>query len=328
MADAKDGKDPSKRPIIVKKIKKGGGGHHGGAWKVAYADFVTAMMAFFLLLWLLSTSSKATLEGIAEYFTPTTGVKDSQGIGFKGGLGDVMVGVGKPMSQPGLVSGAAPMGEVPDNQDRPSPEDAKKDDNLFEEGATAVTQAVAQDKTLQAYRDNLRLEQTAEGLRISVSDSDKMSMFETGKATLTPEGEKILARLAPIVQRMPNYLALTGNTDGSPAELGRAGYTNWELSTDRAQTARRFLEKEGVEPERTKRVVGMADRELIVPAEPRNPRNRRIVLLMLRGEHMMIPDGAVPEAAPAPEPILPTGPANPAKLPPKPGEEKEGGGGH
>lgn len=294
MADAKN-KDDKKRPIIVKKIKKGGGGHHGGAWKVAYADFVTAMMAFFLLLWLLSTSSKATLEGIAEYFTPTTGVKDSQGIGFKGGTSDSMIGTAKSnMAQPGVVTGRTPSGEVADNPDTPSPSEANQDDSLFKEGANAVTQAFTSSKEMAGYQNNVRVEQTQEGLKIDIIDSDKYPMFEQGTAQLTQHGRTVLAKMAGILKRMPNYMAIIGHTDASPSEAGRVDYSNWELSTDRAQAARRFLTKSGLEAERAKRVVGMADRELLVPSEPRNPRNRRISIIMLKGSHIMIPDAAVP----------------------------------
>lgn len=292
--------DPNKRPLIVKKVKKVAGGHHGGAWKVAYADFVTAMMAFFLLLWLLSTSSKNTLEGIAEYFTPTTGVKDSMGIGFKGGQTDALQGAAKSnMAEPGVVSGRQPNGAVAENPDKPAPESTQADDNLFEQGASAATQAISKDKTLQNYQENIVVEQTPEGLRITVSDTDRHPMFKAGLAELTGEGELMLAALAGILQRMPNYMTITGHTDASPAEAGAKNYTKWELSTDRAQAARRYLERVGLGEERAQRVVGMADRELLTPAEPRSPRNRRIVLLMLRG-HILIPDpvaAALPKAA-------------------------------
>jgi chemotaxis protein MotB len=297
MADKKDDK---KRPIIIKKVIKKGGGHHGGAWKVAYADFVTAMMAFFLLLWLLSTSSKATLEGISEYFTPTTGVKDSQGIGFKGGTSATVNGTSKSnMSQPGVITGTTPSGAVAENEEKKAPEESDQDDNLFKEGATAVTQAFSQDKALQAYQENIQVQETPEGLRIDITDSDKYPMFDQGTPNLTSHGQIILGKMASILKRMPNYLSITGHTDGSPVESGKADYTNWELSSDRAQAARRFLLKSGMEPERPKRIVGMADKEMLVPSEPRSPKNRRITLVMLRGSHILIPDSAVPAPASA-----------------------------
>ncbi len=313
------GKDDDKRPIIKKVKKVAGHGHHGGAWKVAYADFVTAMMAFFLLLWLLSTTSKARLEGLAEYFTPTVGIKDSQGIGFKGGLVQSDKGISKSnQSDAGIVSGRSPNGSVADNPDNQSKSEADQDANLFKDGATAIEQSFSQDKAMAQYKDNVTVQQTPEGLKIDITDTDKYSMFERGSTVLTEHGQAILSRVAKILQKMPNYMAITGHTDASPAETGKADYTNWELSSDRAQVARRFLIKSGMEPERPKKVTGMADKELLTPNEPRGPRNRRISIVMLRGSHILIPDGAVPptEVVPAPNPATPMAAPGPDAAPP------------
>lgn len=287
--------DDQKRPIIIKKIKKGGHGHHGGAWKVAYADFVTAMMAFFLLLWLLSSTSKSRLEGLAEYFTPTTGIKDGMGIGFKGGLVQSEKGIAKSaQSQVGIVTGRTPSGTVAENPDNQAKAESDQDANLFKEGSTSIEQAFSQDQSVSQYKDNVAVRQTPEGLQIDIIDSDKYSMFNPSATVLTEHGKTILTRITAILRKMPNYLAVTGHTDASPAEAGKADYTNWELSADRAQVARRFMVQSGMEPERPKRVTGMADKELVTPQEPRGPRNRRISILMLRGSHILIPDGAVP----------------------------------
>ena len=324
---AAKGKDDGKRPILIKKVKKVAGGHHGGAWKVAYADFVTAMMAFFLLLWLLSSSSKETLAGLSEYFTPTQGIKDSQGIGFDGGMTATTKGTAKDnKSDPAIVSGRTPSGTVAENPDNPAKVESDKDDNLFKAGGEAIEQAFNQDPTLKQYSENVSVTQTPEGLRIDITDSDKYAMFEKATANLTEHGRKILAKMAVLTQKMPNLMAIYGHTDASPAETGRADYTNWELSADRAQTARRFLTKSGIEPERTKKVIGMADRELFTPSEPRGPKNRRIALVMLRGSHLLIPDSAVPPstkrgmedkpvtvASPAPAAVAT--PADPAAAP-------------
>ena len=311
--------DDGKRPIIIKKIKKAGHGHHGGAWKVAYADFVTAMMAFFLLLWLLSTSSKSKLEGLAEFFTPTQGLKDGMGIGFKGGTGNSETGAAKDKTNsPGLITGRTPSGVIPDNPDN-AKVDGDQDANLFKQGATAIEQTFAQDSTLKQYQDNISVTQTPEGLRIDVMDSDKFSMFEPATARLTEHGQAILSKIASLVKKMPNYLSIAGHTDASPAETGRSDYTNWELSSDRAQTARRFLTKSGLEAERSKKVIGLADKELMTPREPRGPKNRRVAITLLRGSHILIPDAAVPDAAPAiaisTEPV-----AAPAEKPVSPAE--------
>ncbi len=289
------GKDDSKRPIIIKKVKKGGHGHHGGAWKVAYADFVTAMMAFFLLLWLLSTSSKATLEGLAEYFTPTQGIKDQMGIGFKGGAAQDSPGISKtPMSAPGIVTGQTQTGTTSSDELQKAKEESDKEENLFKQGATAIEQSFSQDKGLAQYQDNILIQQTPDGLKIDVMDSDKYAMFQPGTAQLTEHGQAILSRMATLLKKLPNYMSLTGHTDASPLESGRADYTSWELSGDRAQAARRYLLKAGLEPERPKKVIGMADKELMTPNEPRGPRNRRISIIMLKGSHMLIPDSANP----------------------------------
>lgn len=306
-------KDDSKRPIIIKKIKKGGHGHHGGAWKVAYADFVTAMMAFFLLLWLLSSSSKSKLQGIAEYFTPTVGLKDGKGIGFKGGISQSVDGTEKSnKSQPGVITGAAPAGPIAGNPENQSPVDGDQEDKLFKQGATEIEQALNSEQSLQPFRDQIVVQQTPEGLRIDISDSEKYPMFEGASATMTENGRIVLDRMAKVIQRIPNYMAITGHTDASVSESGRSDYTNWELSADRANAARRFLLKSGIDPQQPKRAVGMADKELLVPSDPRSPRNRRISIIMLRGSHMLIPDAAIPqqqppteEAPPAPEAAAP-----------------------
>ena len=305
-------KDEGKRPIIIKKIKKGGHGHHGGAWKVAYADFVTAMMAFFLLLWLLSTSSKSKLEGLAEYFTPTTGVKDSMGIGFKGGQADSKEGQMKNvLMSPGLVAGRTPAGTVNDTPENSAKSDSNQDANLFKQGASALEQSFKKDVKLNRYGDNISIQQTPEGLKIDIKDSDKYGMFEPGTAKLTADGQAILAGIAPLLKKLPNFMSITGHTDASPTESGHADYGNWELSSDRAQAARRFLIKSGIEEERPTKVVGMADRDLFSPTEPRSPSNRRVTLLMLRGSHILVPDAAMhgvgaeqpdKKAEPAPKP--------------------------
>jgi chemotaxis protein MotB len=314
-------KDDGKRPIIIKKVKKVAGGHHGGAWKVAYADFVTAMMAFFLLLWLLSSSSKETLAGLSEYFTPTQGITGNIGIKDAGGTSPDVQGTKKSsLSQQTIVAGNTPSGQVSENPEKQSKEETQMEDNLFSRGADSVVQAMRQE-AMQQYSDNVNVKVTPEGLRIDITDSDKYAMFERGSATLTAHGEKILARMAQIIQKMPNFMAIYGHTDASPAEAGKLDYSNWELSSDRAQSARRFLTKSGIEAERSKKVIGMADRELFTPAEPRGPKNRRIALVMLRGSHILIPDGAVPPKSEGPvvaPPQMPEEPAAPAAAPAAP----------
>lgn len=288
-------KDDEKRPIIIKKIKKGGHGHHGGAWKVAYADFVTAMMAFFLLLWLIATSSKAKLDGIAEYFTPTIGVKDSMGIGFEGGTTAEVDGIRKSDKAPvGIVAGQTPTGQTPEAPTMTAQVQGSDEAQLFEKAEAQIKQAFESDPTLRELSDNVIVEQTPEGLKIELQDTDKHPMFGTGGAALTEDGKKLLMAMKGVVVRLPNYISVTGNTDASAAAGGRSDYSNWELSTDRANAARRYLLDAGLESTRVRKIVGLGDSELIDPEDPRNPRNRRIWIILLRGTHMALPDSALP----------------------------------
>jgi len=276
-----DSNNVGKRPII-KKVKKGGGhGHHGGAWKVAYADFVTAMMAFFLLLWLLSSAPKKTLDGIAEYFTPTVGIKDSVGIGIEGkGKGT------NPSTTPGVVIGQNPAGQAPDSPEKVAPVDASEDGQMFDQGKNELNKAFESDPNLREFADNILVEQSPEGLKIEIMDSDKYPLYERGNNNLTVFGQKILAKMESVIVKMPNYISITGHTDAGSETGGRADYTPWELSTDRAHAARRYLLKVGMEPSRTKKIVGMADTELLDPNDPRSPKNRRITIILLRDSHM------------------------------------------
>lgn len=290
-------KDDGKRPIIIKKVKKGGHGHHGGAWKVAYADFVTAMMAFFLLLWLLSSAPKKTLDGIAEYFTPTIGVKDAAGIGFQGGQSPVKEGTRvSDMAPPSMVTGRSPQGETPDAPDKQSTVEAEQDGYLFEQAQQAMKKAFESDPTMREFADNILVEQTPEGLKIDIMDSDKHPMYVAGKAELTEAGKTVLTKMKELIEKMPNFISITGHTDASRATpVGTSSaYSNWELSADRANAARRFFLAVGMDPERPKKVVGMADKELIDPNDPRSVRNRRITVILLRGSHMNLPDHYLP----------------------------------
>ncbi len=321
-------------PIIIKRIKKGGHGHHGGAWKVAYADFVTAMMAFFLLLWLLNTTTPEQKMGLAEYFTPTIGIKDSMGIGFKGGSKANTPGRSRTdLTQPGLVMGQVQQGSVakaPDDAtvDDPEADDAAKsgakenneDSEALKKAEEEIKQALEQDPDLKEYQNNMVVTEAPEGLKINMIDDQKKPMFMPGGATLTDIGKKVLDSMAAIIIKMPNNISISGHTDVAGATLN-ANYTNWELAADRANAARRFLATTQLEPERVAKVEGLADRELLIPQEPTSPRNRRIVITVIRGSYfrdpktlpttrtlLSIPDAKVGEpeqpaheAAPAPE---------------------------
>ena len=292
------------QPIIIKKIKKGGHGHHGGAWKVAYADFVTAMMAFFLLLWLLAASSEAQKQGIAEYFTPTMGLKDSQGIGFNGGLSAAPEGSARTdKTAVGIVVGQVKQGEdvdVPNvTQGKPNPdapeaaqqakaeEDAQVDKETFENVAEDAKQAM-EEQELKDYSNNVVIQDTPEGLKIDMIDDPQKPMFVSGTITLTDMGKKVLDSMSRVVAKTPNNISINGHTDASSGAVNEQ-YTMWELSADRANAARRFLNTTALEKDRVVKIVGFADRELLVPNEPSNPRNRRITLLILRDSYYRDP---------------------------------------
>ena len=286
------------RPIIIKKVKKVVGGHHGGAWKVAYADFVTAMMAFFLLLWLLSTADDATLVGIAEYFEPTIGVKDSLGIGFEGGENpDSEANIRRSEASPvGIVVGQAKQGPIADLPKAEAPVTGDEQNQLYEQAEEFIKNAFESDPSLRELTENVIVEQSPEGLKISVADTDKNPMFSKKSAELTLQGKTILGRILPVIEAMPNYISVTGHTDVQPQSEMLSNYTNWELSTDRANSARRYLLKAGMELERTQKVVGLAASELLIPDVPSDPRNRRVTIILLRGDYMRLPDWSLPAA--------------------------------
>jgi len=294
--------------IIIKKIKKSGHAHHGGAWKVAYADFVTAMMAFFLLMWLLSATSEAQKQGIAEYFTPTMGLKDSKGIGFNGGLSAAPEGNARTdKTQVGLVVGQVKQGEDVDTpnvtQGKADPnasdaaqiakaqEDVQVDKDTFEVAADEVKQAM-QETELKDYSSNVIVQDTTEGLKIDMIDDPQQPMFVPGSVTLSDIGKKVLDSMARIVSKTPNNISINGHTDSSSASANPQ-YTTWELSADRANAARRFLATTVLEKDRVVKILGLSDKELLVPTEPSNPRNRRITIIVLRESYYRDPKEAM-----------------------------------
>lgn len=271
--------------IIIKKIKKGGEGHHGGAWKVAYADFVTAMMAFFLLLWLISSTSESQKEGIAEYFTPTVGLRDSMGIGFEGGQSPEQEGIKKDDSSPlSIVQNASPKGQSME-KDKESLIEADQEAQLFEQAREEIKKAMESDPSLREFRDQIIVEQTPEGLKIEIQDDEKNPMFLNGSAMLSEAGKRIMDKLADVIQKMPNFISVSGHTDAEQVSANNGAYTNWELSADRANSARRELVRTGMEDERVGKVQGLAATELLLPNEPMSPRNRRVTIILLRGLH-------------------------------------------
>ena len=258
-------------PIIVKKIIKKGG-HHGGAWKVAFADFATAMMAFFLVLWLSASTSPEQKEAIEGYF------KDP--VGFTEG------GSPNPIDLDGSASVVA--ASSADQQDA----DIKFEDEVIEDLAEDISQQrleelketleakIDQNETLQEFKDQLLLDITPEGLRIQIVDQSKRPMFDSGKSELKFYSEDILIELAKTISQVPNKISLTGHTDAQPF-LGREGYTNWELSTDRANAARRAMVAGGIAETQVSRVVGLASSVLFDSDDALAAVNRRIAIIVL-----------------------------------------------
>jgi chemotaxis protein MotB len=293
--------------IVRKVVEEGGHGHHGGAWKVAYADFVTAMMAFFLLLWLLSTSSEDTLKGLAEFFSDA-----QQNRGEPGGVGGVLEGitvtpfepVAPQTSSPFTFQMTVPMGQESDSteptfeldlaEDFGSDGDARaqkseverfeaaRERQQFDATRAAIEQALEGASELEAYKDNIRVEQTPEGLRIDILDQEGRAMFPVGSDRMYPALEKLLEVVAKAVRDLPHRLSIRGHTDARPYAPG-ADYDNWRLSADRANASRRALVQAGVPAERIAEVIGKADTEPLVPEDPMDARNRRISIVLLTG---------------------------------------------
>jgi chemotaxis protein MotB len=249
-------------PRIVKKKKVAGGGAHGGAWKVAYADFVTAMMALFIVLWIMS-QSQSIRQNVAQYF-----------------------------KNPGLLPGATGLmetsdlgGELPtpghsQELQRPAPikPDLSCDRSTLEEARKRITELIAQLPELSRLKDQVALEFTQEGLRIELLDKENSHFFEIGSAKVKPETQELLKLIAKELGKLPNQLTVEGHTDSRP--YGTKDYTNWELSADRANAARHLMDEDGIRPGQVISVMGCADRQLRNPADPLDFQNRRVSILV------------------------------------------------
>jgi|JI81BgreenRNA_FD_contig_123_72888_length_2608_multi_4_in_0_out_2_2 chemotaxis protein MotB len=280
------------QPIIIVKKKINAGGHHGGAWKVAYADFVTAMMAFFMVMWLTATMPQEQLGGMAEYFKNPSilegvSVSTVPGSMGPGGAGDAPVqifdAIKPPDGDPGdgktedpAEGGAAPMTDEQIEAQAKEIEKARLED-LKEQ----LEEAIEQSASLAAFKEQLLLDITPEGLRIQIVDQQNRPMFDSGSYRLQSYTINILNELAPYLQGVPNRLSITGHTDTTPFGGADSGYTNWELSADRANAARRALVGGGVSMEKMARVVGVSDSVLFDKENPTNPINRRISIIVM-----------------------------------------------
>ena len=310
-----------KRPIIIKRKKVVAGGHHGGAWKVAYADFVTAMMAFFLVMWLVSSVNEEQRAALFDYFQNPSmqdgrspkaapgqlgpGGASTSPINLRGGLDAPRTrmtpdpSIGAPVAAIGPAGGAKPRDE---DEARKITEAAEQ--RQLESLMAQLEAAIQRSQALAPFKDQLLLDITPEGLRIQIVDAQNRPMFDLGSTRLKDYTDRILRELASYLNGVPNRISLTGHTDTTPYASGAAGYTNWELSADRANAARRALEAGGMRSDKVARVVGLSSSVLFDKASPRNPINRRISIIVMtkRAEENAlktdVPVAARPDTAP------------------------------
>ena len=306
----------SENQPIIKKVRKGAeAAPHGGAWKVAYADFVTAMMAFFLLLWLLNATTEAQRQGIADYFAPASISRTNSGAG--GILGGTSSSTGNRASDSvpsGVLLTLPPDFSEADVEGEPSGDKESEDEKLagmsaeeidkrmtevedaqFEAIERELREAVESSEEMKQMAENLIVDRIPEGIRIQIVDHDKVSMFPSGGAEMYDHTRELLAHVSRIIVKMPQKVAIAGHTDAVPF-TSENGYSNWELSTDRANASRRVLLESGIDPTRITRVVGRAETDPLLPDDPTNPRNRRISIVLLRDQSMILANGGVDNA--------------------------------
>ena len=271
-----------KPPIIVKRIKKVTGGHHGGAWKIAYADFVTAMMAFFLLMWLLGSTAKGDLEGIAEYFkTPLkvamqggSGSGDSSSV-IKGGGTDITRQIGQ------VKKGETEPEKKTFNLKAAKAELERVEKENLKQLKKNLEKAIDANPTLRQFKRQLLIDITSEGLRIQIVDEQNRPMFNLASAELQPYTRIILREIGPLLNDVQNRVSLSGHTDATPYANRERGYSNWELSADRANASRRELVAGGMDDAKMLRVVGLASSVPFGSAQPLDPVNRRISIIVM-----------------------------------------------
>ncbi len=274
-----------KKAVIIKKVKKGGhGGHHGGAWKIAYADFVTAMMAFFLLMWLLNNVSEEKKEQLSIYFKEFSvfeGVPESMNMGA-GGKASSDAELLTPILMEGTVGMYA---------------EGKSQEQILKE---AMAKAI--EEKLKAYKDELIVDTFDNGVRIQMLYGEGNPFFESASSQLTGDARKVLKVIADTVRDMPNQVAVEGHTDAVPLGGPNSRYTNWELSTDRASSARLILQEFGVDPKRIVRVAGYAATQPLILDNPEDPRNRRVSILLFN-DPTQTPQDLQNSTSTAPDPL-------------------------
>jgi chemotaxis protein MotB len=291
------------RPIYVKRVKKVAGGHHGGAWKVAYADFVTAMMAFFMVMWLITAVSKDQRAAIFEYFKnpsmePGKSVKPAPGQMGPGGASTSPINMGGGLDAPkasekktdkiGATVMTSPAEAIELKTEEQKAAEAAELARLLEKKQldalmADLEEAIGKSQALEPFKDQLLLDITPEGLRIQIVDAQNRPMFDIGSSRLKAYTREILREVTGYLRTVPNRLSITGHTDTTPY-AGITGYTNWDLSTDRANAARRALESAGLDTARISRVVGLSSSVLFDKENPRGAVNRRISIVVMNSQ--------------------------------------------
>ncbi|MBB6094544.1 chemotaxis protein MotB [Povalibacter uvarum] len=268
-------------PIIIKRVKKHAHGHHGGSWKVAFADFATAMMAFFLLLWLMGSTTEEQKGAISEYFQNpsavpgTSTVPSPTSIQGPGGASTSMIQLGGGMELHRTATAETQPADPADAEKLAEELDKERLEGLLSQ----LRDAIDQRESLAQFKDQILLDVTPEGVRIQIIDHERRSMFPLGSPVLEPFADNILRELTTIIDNVPNRISISGHTDIRP--YGRVNYSNWELSADRANAARRSLIGGGLTPEKIGRVVGLASSVLLDPQIPDSPINRRISIVVM-----------------------------------------------
>ena len=271
------------QPIIIKKVKKNGHAAHGGAWKIAYADFVTAMMAFFLLMWLLGSTSEGDKKGIADYFQSPLKVALLNGGSGSGDSSSVLKGGGQDLTRSG---GQVKRGDVQAPRNTINLQALRHEQRVAEATALqALSEQVANElknnPKLAQYASQIKMDLTRDGLRIQIVDALSRPMFDSGSAIVKPYMRELLRAIGGVLLEVPNRLTLEGHTDAQPFGAGGAGYSNWELSADRANASRRELVAGGLTEERVLRVQGLASSQPFKREDPLEPQNRRISIIVM-----------------------------------------------
>jgi chemotaxis protein MotB len=320
--------DKSDQPIIIKRVKKVAGGAHGGVWKIAYADFVTAMMAFFLMMWVLGSTTSGDLAGISAYFQNPLRMTLAGGQG-SGDQTAIVKGGGPQIFR---QAGEEAKADSDSNQRRVSDSRVEDDESnrmnytKFQQAKSEIQKEIQSDPELAKMNNQVFMDVTAEGLRIQIVDDQKRAMFSVGGSDVEPFGQRLLQTIGGVLKDMSNQVRIEGHTDSLRYGSGATGTTNWELSSDRANAARRQLSQGGLAEGRVSAVVGYADSVKLNPSNPKDPLNRRISIMVLNNKQAESPSavaspfappatkGAPPAKGAAPPPApAPTAPVPPAK---------------